>query len=457
MNSSSSCSTRSRSKSPAAWCWMTRHRIGGRPPSTRCARWTGAGRPFCPASTAPRWFNRGETQSLCARSPSAPPTTPRKWTPSPAGDEEKPFILHYNFPPYSVGEVGRLGIHQPPRNRPRQPGRALDPAHDPQGLPLQRARGLGNHGLQRLQLHGQRLRRHPGPHGCRRADDPPPWPASPSACSPAEDGRAELVTDILGTEDHCGDMDFKVCRHPQGHHRLPGGPEGPRPAWEQREKAPLSTWPARVARRSSTTWSRSSPPRRAEDLSPYAPRYDQVRINPEKIGALIGPGGKNIRRITDTTGAKIDINDDGTVMIFAHNPAKSMDAAVREVNLARPTPEVGKLYQGTVTGTKEFGAFVEILPGKEGLVHISETGQLPREVRRGHLQAGRRDVGQVPERRRQRQGPPEPQGRHGRDGCPVADRDERPGPLTGAGPFFCPCHPPPASPSAAEPPPCLSS
>jgi polyribonucleotide nucleotidyltransferase len=121
------------------------------------------------------------------------------------------------------------------------------------------------------------------------------------------------------------------------------------------------------------------PEPRAE-LSPYAPRITVVQINPEKIGALIGPGGKNIRRITDTTGAKIDINDDGTVVIFAVDK-EAMDAAVREVNLIAAEAEVGKLYQGTVSGIKEFGAFVEILPGKDGLVHIVRFAAWPRSPR----------------------------------------------------------------------------
>jgi polyribonucleotide nucleotidyltransferase len=107
------------------------------------------------------------------------------------------------------------------------------------------------------------------------------------------------------------------------------------------------------------------------ELAPSAPRIQTVHINPEKIGALIGPGGKNIRRITDTTGTQIDIEDDGSVSIFATSK-EAMDAAVREVGMICAEPEVGKIYQGPVTGIKEFGAFVEILPGREGLVHISE-------------------------------------------------------------------------------------
>ena len=95
------------------------------------------------------------------------------------------------------------------------------------------------------------------------------------------------------------------------------------------------------------------------------------KIDPEKIGELIGPGGKNIRRITELSGAQIDIEDDGTVSIFTANQ-ESLDVAMREVNMIAADPEEGMIYDGTVTGIKEFGAFVEILPGRDGLVHISE-------------------------------------------------------------------------------------
>lgn len=107
------------------------------------------------------------------------------------------------------------------------------------------------------------------------------------------------------------------------------------------------------------------------ELSKHAPRYEQIRINPEKIGALIGPGGKNIRRITSTFNVQIDIEEDGTVMIFSANPA-NLEKALNEIGGLTAEAEIGKVYEGVVTGTKEFGAFVEILPGLEGLVHISE-------------------------------------------------------------------------------------
>ena len=107
------------------------------------------------------------------------------------------------------------------------------------------------------------------------------------------------------------------------------------------------------------------------EMSEFAPRIETVKIDTEKIGELIGPGGKNIRRITEISGAQIDIEEDGTVLIFATNK-ESMEIAVREVNMISAEIEEGEIYHGTVTGVKEFGAFVEVLPGRDGLVHISE-------------------------------------------------------------------------------------
>ena len=106
-------------------------------------------------------------------------------------------------------------------------------------------------------------------------------------------------------------------------------------------------------------------------LSPYAPQMSVVQINPEKIGALIGPGGKNIRGIQDQTGAQISVEEDGTVKIFTPD-GKAMEKARYLIEACTGEVEVGKIYHGTVKTVKEFGAFVEVLPGQEGMVHISE-------------------------------------------------------------------------------------
>jgi polyribonucleotide nucleotidyltransferase len=108
-----------------------------------------------------------------------------------------------------------------------------------------------------------------------------------------------------------------------------------------------------------------------KELSKYAPRIEVVKINPEKIGALIGPGGKNIKRLVEESGCEIDIEDDGTVNIFSVSP-EGMKIARDAINGMTAEAEIGKIYRGKVVTVKEFGAFVEFLPGKDGLVHISE-------------------------------------------------------------------------------------
>ena len=128
---------------------------------------------------------------------------------------------------------------------------------------------------------------------------------------------------------------------------------------------------AEVARKKILDAMEQAIPAPRTEMSPYAPRITVVNINPEKIGALIGPGGKNIRRITETTGTQIDIEDDGKVSIFSTNK-ENLDAALREVQSLTAEAEVGKIYRATVTGIKDFGCFAEFLPGQEGLVHISE-------------------------------------------------------------------------------------
>jgi polyribonucleotide nucleotidyltransferase len=112
-------------------------------------------------------------------------------------------------------------------------------------------------------------------------------------------------------------------------------------------------------------------PRPKDNLSPWAPRLIRTHIDPDKIGALIGPGGRNIRTIQETTGAVIDVEDDGTVTIASTNEEYA-NAALAQVEACTATVQVGKIYDGTVTSIKDFGAFVEILPGRDGLCHISE-------------------------------------------------------------------------------------
>ena len=184
----------------------------------------------------------------------------------------------------------------------------------------------------------------------------------------AGEDKAELVTDILGTEDHCGDMDFKVAGTREGITGFQVDLKIRGLSWDLVEGAFEQ---ARKARVEILDYMASVLPETRSEMSPHAPRIETVSIPQDKIGELIGPGGKNIRRITELTGAQIDIDEDGTVNIFATN-GEALELAVREVGLITAEAEPGKLYEGVVSGVKDFGAFVEIIPGKDGLVHISE-------------------------------------------------------------------------------------
>ena len=311
-------------------------------------------------------FNRGETQALAVVTLGTSDDA-QDLDAVAGGPDSKAFILHYNFPPYSVGEVGRLGStgrreigHGNLAERSLYP---VIPKDYPYALRLV-SEIMGSNGSSSMASVCV------GTLALMDAGIPITKPVAGISVGlfTGEQNQAELVIDILGAEDHCGDMDFKVSGTRDGITGFQVDLKIRGLAWSSVEKAFAM---AKDARGKILDFMKGIIAEPRPELSPYAPRITVVQINPEKIGALIGPGGKNIRRITDTTGAQIDINDDGTVKIFAVDAA-AMDAAVREVNLIAAEAEVGKLYHGTVTGIKEFGAFVEILPGKDGLVHISE-------------------------------------------------------------------------------------
>jgi polyribonucleotide nucleotidyltransferase len=189
------------------------------------------------------------------------------------------------------------------------------------------------------------------------------------------------ITDILGEEDHFGDMDFKVAGTTKG---ITGFQLDLKINGLPFEIAKTAIFQAREARIEILRAMLASLPAPRADLSKFAPRIQTIQIDPEKIGLLIGPGGKTIRRITETTGAQIDIADDDSGKVFVYsNNAEAMNRAIAEIDGlcggsggaggGGGTPiETGKLYHGRVTGIKDFGCFVECTPGKEGLVHISK-------------------------------------------------------------------------------------
>jgi polyribonucleotide nucleotidyltransferase len=313
-------------------------------------------------------FSRGETQALGTVTLGTKSDT-QGLDAVTGGPAEKQFMLHYNFPPYSVGEVGRLGT-----TGRREIGhgalaeRSLLPVLPPDYPYTVRLVSdiMGSNGSSSM--------------------------ASICVCSLAlmDAGipvtqhvagisiglftgrdKSVLVTDIVGAEDHCGDMDFKVAGTRSGVTGFQVDLKIPGLTWDLVEGAMRK---AREARLKILDFLYSVIPEPRSDLSKHAPRIQQIKIPVDKIGELIGPGGKNIRRITELSGAQIDIEEDGTVNVFATSK-ESMDVAVHEVSMIVAEPEVGKLYHGVVTGVKEFGAFVQILPGKDGLVHISELAE----------------------------------------------------------------------------------
>ncbi len=183
-----------------------------------------------------------------------------------------------------------------------------------------------------------------------------------------ESGRFVLLTDIIGDEDHFGDMDFKVAGTQRGVTGIQLDLKNQgiteqiiRETLDQAHEARLEILRAMLR----------SIKRPRDEISANAPRLIQIQINPEKIGLVIGPGGKTIRRLQDETGAKIDIDDSGVVTLSSQEAAGA-EAARDKIVAMTEGVQLGRIYEGRVTSIKEFGAFVEILPGKDGLVHISE-------------------------------------------------------------------------------------
>ncbi len=312
-------------------------------------------------------FNRGETQSLGIITLGAKQDS-QDLDAIAGGERSKNFMLHYNFPPYSVGEVRRLGGvsrrevgHGALAERSLRP---VIPADYPYTIRVV-SEIMGSNGSSSMASVCV------GTLALMDAGVPIRAPVagiSAGLFTSPDESRKVVVTDILGAEDHCGDMDFKVCGTRKGITGFQVDLKVRGLTWDVVEEALEQT---RVARLAILDFMESILAEPRTELSPHAPRITTIKIPVDKIGELIGPGGKNIRRITEMSGAQIDIAEDGTVSVFAAN-GESMEIAKREVEMVTAEAEEGRLYEGTVTGIKEFGAFVEILPGQDGLCHISE-------------------------------------------------------------------------------------
>ena len=332
----------------------------------------------CEVSVLPRAhgsaiFQRGETQAL-ALATLAPIEEAQMIDAYGGGEQSKRFILHYNFPPFSVGETGRTGgASRREIGHGALAERSLEPvvpsANDFRyAIRISSEIMESNGSTSMASVCGGML-------ALMDAGVPVKTPvAGISVGLVTESGengqlkRYELLTDIIGSEDHFGDMDFKLCGTDAGvtgyqlDLKLPG---------ISHKIIAEAISHAKEARTKILEIMCRSLDKPRPELSKYAPRIETIKINPEKIGALIGPGGKTIKGIVAETGAEINIEDDGSVHIYATS-GESMARAKEIIGGMTREIEIGQTYQGRVVSTKEFGAFVEVFPGREGLVHISE-------------------------------------------------------------------------------------
>jgi polyribonucleotide nucleotidyltransferase len=183
-----------------------------------------------------------------------------------------------------------------------------------------------------------------------------------------EGDKALVLSDIAGLEDHFGDMDFKVAGTKQGITAVQMDLKIDGISLDLLGKCLAQAKEGRLFILDKMSQALASP---RHELSTYAPRIEILKVNPEKIGGLIGPGGKTIKKIIATTGASIDIQDDGSVFVSSNDPVKSQEA-IRMIRGITDEIEVNRVYLGKVKRIMAFGAFCEIAPGKEGLVHVSE-------------------------------------------------------------------------------------
>ncbi len=284
------------------------------------------------------------------------------------GEVKRRFMLHYNFPPYSVGEAGRFGGTSRREtghgNLARRAIEAVLPDEEdfPYTIRIVSDITESNGSSSMASVCGGIL-------SLMDAGVPIKRPVAGVAMGLVMEGnRYAILTDIAGAEDHYGDMDFKVS----------GSSEGITALQMDIKVAGINAMilqealeQARKVRMYILEKMEQAIKEPREEISPYAPRIITLHINPDKIRDVIGPGGKMIRSITDETGAKIDISDDGTVLIATADGEAAQEAIARIKSLTAEA-EVGETYLGTVSRIVDFGAFVEILPGLDGLLHISE-------------------------------------------------------------------------------------
>lgn len=311
-------------------------------------------------------FTRGQTQSLGVATLGTGDDEQR--IDALEGEATKYFMLHYNFPAFSVGEVRpNRGVGRREVGHGALAERALAPVLPPRETFPYTIRMVSDI----LESNGSSSMA--SVCSCTLAlmdaGIPITSPVAGIAMGLIQDGnRHAVLTDIAGMEDHLGDMDFKVAGTEQGITAVQVDLKISGLAYDIIEKTLDQAKKARLEILAFMAKTLREP---RSEISMYAPKYTILHINPEKIKVVIGPGGKMIKEITKETGAKIDIEDDGKITIFA-NDAASSERAVEWIRSITAEAEVGKIYQGKVKRLLNFGAFCEILPGVEGLVHVSE-------------------------------------------------------------------------------------
>lgn len=311
-------------------------------------------------------FTRGETQALVTTTLGN--SRDVNLIDSLAGTIQDHFMLHYNFPHFSVGETGREGV---PKRREIGHGRlarrgvqAMLPDSDrfPYVIRVVSEITESNGSSSMASVCGASL-------ALMDAGVPMKAPVAGIAMGLVKEGdRFAVLSDILGDEDHLGDMDFKVAGTKDGITALQMDIKIEGITADIMEKALEQAHAGRI--HILNAMNEVLPSSRTE-INAHAPNYAVIEINSDKIRDVIGKGGATIRQLTEDTGAVIDIDDNGTIRIFGENKAATKEA-IRQIEALTAEVEVGKVYKGTVARVVDFGAFVTVLPGTDGLVHISQ-------------------------------------------------------------------------------------
>tara|TARA_A100001011_G_scaffold397262_1_gene497705 strand:- start:559 stop:2712 length:2154 start_codon:yes stop_codon:yes gene_type:complete len=310
-------------------------------------------------------FTRGETQALVVTTLGS--KRDEMIIDSMDEDYKKSYYMHYNFPPYCVGEVGRIGFTSRREighgNLAQRAIKPVLPDYDdfPYTMRIVSEIMESNGSSSMASVCGGSL-------ALMSAGAPLKAPVAGIAMGLITDGeRHAILSDILGMEDHLGDMDFKIAGTNDGITAIQLDLKIEGLSFDIMEKALQQAKEGRTHILDKMNEVMPEP----NDISPYAPRIMSVSINPEKIGALIGPGGKNIKKIIEDTECEVNVDDDGLVTIAGMNTEKCNEA-LELVKAITFEPEVGMEFDGKVTRLMSFGAFVEFAPGREGMVHISE-------------------------------------------------------------------------------------